>query len=598
MRAPWSEFHGVDDESRPTYRQARTVLGRVLRWLRPRRGSLLVIVALTLTIGLLQLAGPQIVRLGIDRGVRRSDIGYLRGAAGIYLLVAIIMLVVSRAQLIAVNQVGEWFLRELRDRVFGHMMRQGLEFFDAEPTGRLVARMTSDIDSLGELVQSGISAISVNVLSFVGSIVVLFAMSARLAAVSLVTFPLVVVASIWFRRASNRAYLALRDRIAVTMGGVQELVTGVRVVQSYARETAELAKFDLTNEAQFKADLKTSRISSVYFSSIDFSGVLASAIAIWIGGRFVDSGSLTIGVVVAFILYLSNLFDPIQQLSQLFNTVQSATAALTKLFGVLDRPPATRQRPGAVDLPSGASVEFEKVFFSYSNGEPVLSDLSFVVRGGERLAVVGPTGAGKSTVAKLVSRFYDPVKGRVLVAGVDLRDTTNKSLEKKVLVAPQEGFLFSGTIFDNVVIANPLATLGLVCDALDLVGALERFEALPEGLDTQVNERGSRLSAGERQLISLARVALADPEIIVLDEATSSLDPGSEVIVEAALQRLFEGRTAIVIAHRLSTAERADRVLVVDKGELTEQGSHAELIAKGGSYARLYGAWMASQSPA
>jgi len=382
-----------------------------------------------------------------------------------------------------------------------------------------------------------------------------------------------------------------RDRIAQTMSTLQEGLTGVRVIQAFAREDDEERRFLRRNLAQLQANMDTARISAYYFPVIEFSGVATTALVVGLGGWFVHRGAVTVGTVAAFVLYLGNLFDPIQQLSQLFNTLQSAGAALAKLFGLLDVDPTVVERTAAVDLPERGGIEVEGVGFSYDGRSRVLEDVDLTVTRGERLALVGPTGAGKSTLAKLVARLYDPAEGRVVYGDVDLRDATLRSLRERIVVVPQEGFLFSGSIRDNVAVGRLSASAADVEEALRVIGAYERFARLPEGLDTEVHERGSRLSAGERQLVSLARAALANPDVLVLNEDTSNLDPGTEAEVEAAMDALMPGRTVIVIAHRLSTAERADRVAVIDHGRLLELGTHEELLAAGGRYAELFGSW-------
>jgi ATP-binding cassette subfamily B protein len=399
-----------------------------------------------------------------------------------------------------------------------------------------------------------------------------------------------VIASRWFRRSSNKAYLLVRDRIGQNLSTLQEGLAGVRVVQAFARERAFTRRFQETNEAQYDANIETVRISAKYFPIVEFAGVAGIAIIVGIGGAFVSAEIVTVGTVAAFVLYLNNLFEPIQQLSQLYNTLQQAGAALQKLFELLDERPSIDEHPGAVDLPEEGGLELEHVSFGYG-AEDVLHDISLRVPLGQRLALVGPTGAGKSTLAKLIARFYDPREGNVEYADVDLRDATLRSLRERIVVVPQEGFLFAGSVRDNVIVGKPDATDEEIRDAIAALGLADRFDAFPDGLDTEVRERGSRLSAGEKQLVSLVRAALADPALLVLDEATSSLDPGTERTVERALGRLTEGRTVVVVAHRLSTAARADRIAVVDDGHVPELGTHDELIAHEGRYASLYAAW-------
>jgi ATP-binding cassette subfamily B protein len=407
-----------------------------------------------------------------------------------------------------------------------------------------------------------------------------------------VIVPPVYFGSRWFRRVSNKAYLEVRDRISTNLSTLQEGLEGVRVVQAFGREDAFTRKFNRTNEDQYHANMHTTRISARYFPVIEYAGVAGTAVIIGYGGWLTTRGIVTVGTVAAFVLWLNNLFEPINQLSQLYNTVQSSAAALAKIFGVLDTRPTVRQRQGAIDLPRSGAVNVERVTFAYGPNEPVLHDVSLRIADGERLALVGPTGAGKSTLAKLIARFYDPAEGSVRVGGVDLRDAEFVSLRRRIIVVPQEGFLFAGTLR----VGRPEATDADVEEALRVLGLLERFAAFPDGLETEVRERGSRLSAGERQLVSLARAALADPSVLILDEATSNLDPGTERDVERALEQLMHGRTVVVVAHRLSTAARADRIGVVFDGRLAELGTHDELVARDGHYADLYRAWATHQA--
>ena len=386
----------------------------------------------------------------------------------------------------------------------------------------------------------------------------------------------------------------VRDRIGQTLSTLQESLAGIRVVQAFGREDEQFSRFVDHNQAQYEANVHAVRLSARYFPIVEFTNAAATAVIIGFGGLLVHWHRTSIGTVAAFVLFLAYLIDPIQQFSQLFNLVQQSGAALKKIFGLLDTEPSVAERPGAVDLPARGELVVDKVSFAYLPGErdTVLSDVSLTVSAAERIALVGPTGAGKSTLAKLMARFYDPTEGSVSYGGVDLKDATFPSVRRRIAVVPQEGFLFHGTILDNVRLADADATEDDVRRALRTIGCEDRFDALPEGLLTEVRERGSRLSAGERQLVSLARAALANPDVLILDEATSNLDPGTESVVERALSALMAGRTVIVIAHRLSTAERADRVGVVDAGGLIELGTHAELLAADGRYAALYAAWI------
>ncbi len=590
-----SGFGMVVDESL-SRREAERVLKRLWRMLRPWRmrivGSSLLIVGQTACL----LSGPALVQRGIDDGLRVNDGATLNRYAGAYLLVAVFALIMGRWSIRAVARIGETFLRDLRVRVFQHLVSLGMDFFEREKTGRLVARLTSDVEAMQELVQTGLTMFLQSGLVFVGALIAIFLTSWQLALCTLVVVPPVYFASRWFRRASNRAYLEVRERIGTNLATLQEGLAGVRVVQAFGRERAFTRRFHETNEAQFDANLETAKIATRYFPVVEFSGVVGIAIIIGIGGLFVDEGIIEIGAVAAFVLYLNSLFEPVQQLSQLYNVLQSAGAALHKLFGLLDTKPSIAERPGAIDLPLTGPLEVEGVSFGYGDGPDVLHGVSLTVAPGERIALVGPTGAGKSTLAKLVVRFYDPRAGAVRFAGTDLRDATIQSLRERIVVVPQEGYLFAGTIRENVRVGRAEATDAEVDAALEALGIRDRFSALPEGLETEVRERGSRLSAGERQLVSLARAALADPALLVLDEATSNLDPGTERAVERALEVLTAERTVVVVAHRLSTAARADRIAVIDRGNLEELGTHDELVRREGRYASLWASWTAAQS--
>jgi ATP-binding cassette subfamily B protein len=590
----WSET--VPEETL-TRDDAERVIRRLVGMLRPQRWQVAAAVAvLVAQVGTL-LAGPWLVKHGIDAGLREGDAGALNLSAALYLLMALLGLVLGRAAILLVARVGEAFLRGLRNRLFRHLMSLSLDYFEKEKTGRVVARMTSDIDSLQELISQGIVLFVQNVLLFAGAVVVISVMSWQLALGVLVLVPPVYFASRWFRRVSNKAYLEVRDRIATNLSTLQESLEGVRVVQAFGRERAFTRRFRSTNEAQYEAHLETVRISAKYFPIVEFTGVAGTAVIIGFGGWLAARDVVTVGTVGAFVLYLNSLFEPVQQLSQLYNVVQSAGAAMHKILGVLDTQPTVQERPGAVDLPRDGTVEVDAVTFGYGD-ETVLHDVSLTVASGERVALVGPTGAGKSTLAKLVARFYDPRDGAVRVGGVDLRDATLRSLRARVVVVPQEGFVFAGTLLDNVRVGRPEATDEEIEQALDALGLLARFRAFPDGLRTEVRERGSRLSAGERQLVSLARAALADPSVLVLDEATSNLDPGTEFQLEQALERLMHGRTVVVVAHRLSTAARADRIAVVHQGRIAELGTHDELVALGGHYTALFAAWSAHHGDA
>jgi ATP-binding cassette subfamily B protein len=584
----------VTDEDRLDGEDTKKVLRRAARMAKPFRGTMAIALVFSAIATLGLLLGPLLVRYGIDDGIDAADTGVLRNAVIAYFFVVAMSYVASRQQFIFVNRAGEGFLRLLRIKVFGHIQKQSLGFFDRHKSGVLVARMTADIESMSELVQWGLLQFVTAGLLITFSFVLLIFLSWQLTLVAMLVMPVLIVASRKFQRDSNAAYLDVRERVGQNLSSLQEGIAGVRVIQAYAREPEQTRRFVESNRSLYRSHVHSVRVSTWYFGLVEASGVVAIALAIGVGGWLVNRGDITIGTVIAVVLLLTQLFEPVQQLSQLYNTVQSSSASLNKLFGILDTAPDIADGPD--ELPPSGEIVVDDISFVYPGTEvAVLRNVSITIGDGERLALVGPTGAGKSTLAKLIARLYDPTSGSISFGGIDLREGSVRSLRDRVVVAPQEGFLFGGTIADNVRIARSEATDDDVGAALAAVGALDRFEQFPEGIHTEVRERGSRLSAGERQLVSLARAALVDPAVLVLDEATSNLDPGTESIVEGALEQLMRDRTTIVVAHRLSTVRRADRIAVVDGGELVELGTHDELVVLGGRYSVLADAWDRSQ---
>lgn len=589
----WST-HAVTDADRLDRAAARRVLRRTVELAAPFRrlaAITLVFVALSTASTLL---GPVIIRFAIDDGIRAGDGRALDLAVAAYVAVAIVALVGARQQYVYVNRTGEGFLRRLRLELFDHIQRQPLAFFDRNRTGVLVSRMTADIESLSELVQWGLLQFVSATLLVAFALVVLLALSWQLTLLALVVMPLIVIASIRFQRRSNVAYLDVRDRVAATLSALQENIAGIRVIQASAREDEQRRRFRTVNRQLYGAHLHSVRIATWYFGVVEFLGVLATAIAVGVGAWLAGTGQVSVGTVIAVVLLLSSLFEPVQQLSQLYNSLQSAGASLNKMFEILDTRPEIEDAPDAVPAPSDGSIDVEHVTFAYpATSQPVLRDVTLHVRPGERLAVVGATGSGKSSLAKLIARLYDADEGTVRIGGVDVRDITLESLRREIVVVPQEGFVFGGSVADNLRLAAPDASDEQLWAAVRSIGVAERFEQLPEGLDTDVLERGGRLSAGERQLVALCRSALVDPSVLVLDEATSSLDPGTEQLVEGALDALMARRTTVVVAHRISTVERCDRVAVIDGGRLVELGPPARLAEQGGAYAALAAAWRA-----
>ena len=584
----------IADEDKLDAEERKQVLRRAGRMALPFKKTIIGALAFTALSTFGVVMGPVLLGYGIDNGITPGDTAVLRNTVIFYLGLTVLAYFSARQQFILINRAGEGFLQMLRIRVFDHLQKQSLGFFDRNKSGVLVARMTADIESMSELVQWGLLQFVSAILLVGFSLVVAFVVSWQLALAGLLVMPVIIIASRKFQRDSNAAYLDVRENIGQNLSTLQEGIAGVRVIQAYAREPEQRRRFEQSNRDLYDSHVHSVRVSTWYFGLIETAGVFATALIVGVGGWLYTEDVVKVGQIVTVVLLFAQLFEPVQQLSQLYNTVQSSAASLNKLFGILDTEPDIQD--GSNELARSGDLVVRDVGFRYPETDTaVLTDVSITVADGERLALVGPTGAGKSTLAKLMARLYDPTAGSISFGGIDLRDATLASLRHRVVVVPQEGFLFGGTIADNVRIARSDATDDDVRSAFDAIGALERFEEFPEGIHTEVRERGSRLSAGERQLVSLARAALVDPAVLVLDEATSNLDPGTEFIVERALDSLMSGRTTIVVAHRLSTIQRADRIGVIDGGRLAELGNHAELVQLGGRYAALADAWARSQ---
>ncbi len=557
-----------------------------------RRASLAVatLVVATVTTVAAPLAAKEVIDDGISAGSYRGVVIWV----GVFLAITVVGWAATAAQSYLTSWVGERMLADLRTAIFTHVQRLDLGFFERTPAGVVISRLTNDIDAMNSMVTDGPTTLLQNTLVLIGSAVVLLVLDWRLALATLTVFPAMAVGTVIFRRYSARAYRHTRERMGEVTASLQEDISGVRVVQAFRRERANFERFRKVNDGYRAANVQTVNYSSVYFPFVSLLSAVATAVVLGYGGLLVFHGQLSPGALFAFLALLSNFFDPVQQLSQFYQTLLGAMAALDKVVEVLETEPAMSDSPTAEPLPPIAGkVEFDGVRFSYAaGGSEVLHSVSFTAEPGQTIALVGHTGAGKSTIVKLLARFYDPTAGRVLIDGRDLREVTAHSLRSQLGIVPQEGFLFSGSVRSNIAFGRPDAAFEDVVAAAQAVGADEFIRALPDGYDTQIQERGARLSIGQRQLVAFARALLADPRILILDEATSSVDIPTEARIEEALQTLLAGRTALVVAHRLSTIRGADVIVVLEHGEVIEAGTHRQLLALRGRYFALYDDWV------
>jgi ABC-type multidrug transport system fused ATPase/permease subunit len=541
------------------------------------------------------LAPAPLAKTAIDSGILKGDVQTLDIVVVAFIASALIVWGATFLQTYLVGWVGQRALADLRLQIFRHLQEMPVGFYERRPAGVLISRMTNDVEALDSLVTDTVVTLFQASLTLIGSIVILLALDVKLALITFLIFPVMAAGSLAFRIASADAYRRTRETIGAITAYLQETLSGIRVVRAFHQEPRHRARFRELNDINRAANMTTVNLNAVYFPGVEFLSSVATVALLLVGGAQVISGDVEVGVLVGFLAALNGFFDPIGQLSQVYTTYQSGMAALDKIFELLDEQPELHDAPDAIDLPRiRGEIRFDHVSFRYGTVDGpklALDDVDMTVPPGRTVALVGATGAGKSTFAKLVARFYDPTDGRVLVDGHDLRTVRAESLRSQMGIVPQEAFLFSGTVGENIGFGRPDATAADVEAAARAVGAWDFIGALPDGLDTEVGERGVQLSAGQRQLVAFARALIADPRILVLDEATSNVDLHTEGRIEAGLRRLLAGRTAIVIAHRLSTIRQAGRIVVLDQGRVVEQGTHDDLLAAGGAYERLYRDW-------
>jgi ATP-binding cassette subfamily B protein len=574
-----------------SWAQTKRRLTALYRLAKPYKLRTSLAIATLLLATAVSLAPPYLVGAAVNAvdSKNETELGVIVSA---FVGVGLLAIACSYAQTYFTGWTGERMLADLRNHLFRHLQRLSLGFYERNRAGVLISRLTNDVEALDQLVTDGVTSLVQNTLTLVGSAILLFWLDWRLALAVLTILPALMVATAIFRKRSARSYRRVRETLGAVTATLAEDIAGMRVLQAFTRERAAQEQFRRVSETYRATNQETVVQNALYFPFVDLLSTVATAIVLGYGGYLVFHGEMSIGVLTAFLGYLTNFFDPVQQLSQLYSTFLSAVAALDKIMDVLVEEPEVADAASAVELERiRGAVGFDGVRFAYGSGPEVLHGIDLEVPAGTTVALVGHTGAGKSTIAKLLARFYDPTAGSISIDGVDLRDVRQESLRRQLGIVPQESFLFAGTLAENIAFGRPEASPEEIAAAVRAVGAEELVAQLEHGSQTQLGERGFRLSLGQRQLVAFARALLADPRILILDEATSSVDIGTERQIERALRRLLHGRTAFVIAHRLSTIRDADLIVVLEHGRVVEQGTHDELLLRGGLYTDLYGSW-------
>jgi len=580
------------DDADWSWGQTRRRLGLLWQLASRYRVRVAFSVVSLLTATATALAPPYLAKYALDDAVQGH------GGSRLYFVIAIFVAAglanwgMTYVETYLTGWVGERILADLRVRLFSHLQKLSLGYYERNRAGVIISRLTNDVEAVDQLVTDGVTTLAQSTLTLIGTAILLFILDWHLALATCSVLPLMAVGTAFFRVHSTRAYSAVRERLGLVTATLAEDIAGMRVIQAFTREERAVANFRTIASHYREANMRTVVLNGLYFPFVDLLSSVALAVVLGYGGHRYFSHQISLGTLFAFMLYVNNFFDPVQQLSQLYNTFLSATAALDKIMGVLDEEPQVLDAEHALELPQiRGDVAFERVRFRYGRGDEVLHGVDLSVASGTTVALVGHTGAGKSTIAKLLARFYEPTDGRILIDGHDLNDVTQASLRRQLGVVPQEGFLFAGTVAENIAFGKPGASPDEIVHAAQTVGANDFILRLEDGYETQLGERGSRLSLGQRQLIAFARALLADPRILILDEATSSVDIGTERKIERALEVLLAERTAFIIAHRLSTIRDADLIVVLEHGRVVEQGSHEELLARRGLYTSLYGDW-------
>ena len=577
---------GEDSE---THAFDRHIISRLLGYLRPHWHRMLAAIVLMLVSSALTLAAPYVIKVAIDQHIAQNDMAGLTSIALVLAGAFVGIYLTEAGQQYLLSWVGQQVLQSLRAQLFRHLQKLSLGYHDTHIVGVTISRVIGDVAVINDLLSQGLITLLGDVVVLVGIVAVMLSMSTELALYTFSVLPLMIFATWLFARHAQVAFRDTRARIAAVVGDLAENISGMRVIQAFVQEDATQDRFDGVNRANRDANINAMTLSFVFLPSVEFLGMLATGVVLWFGGAAVVRGELTLGVVVAFLAYVTRFFQPIQELSQLYTTMQAAMAGGERVLNLLDTESDVKDLPDAQEMPAIVGrIEFSHVSFAYARGEEVLHDVNLVIEPGQTVALVGPTGAGKTSLANLVARLYEVTEGVVLIDGIDVRTVAQRSIRQQMGLVPQEPFLFTGTIADNIRFGQPDAPDSAIADAARLANAHEFILALPDQYQTEIQEGGVNLSVGQRQLICIARAVLANPRILIMDEATASVDTMTEVLIQEALQRLLSGRTAIVIAHRLSTIRNADLICVVDDGRIEERGRHAELLAQGGLYRQLY----------
>ena len=572
---------------------------RLLYYLTPYRRRIVIAVILMTITSLLNVAGPWVIGQAIDEGIRTSNLATLRVWTAVFMIVAIAEWLTNRARIAIMAYVGTKVVADIRSHLFRHLHLLSINFHNNYSVGRLMSRLISDVGVMQDFVTWSITGLARSGFLLLGIVIAMLTLNWRLALVTFIVLPFVFLLTNYWRVRVRDAYRASRQRLSLINGYLNESISGIRVTKSFTRETYNYQHFDDLNRSFFDANVEATRLSAIFFPGIDFLGSLATALVVGVGGWLVLGETLTAGTLVAFVLYVDRFFDPIRELAQRYNTFQATMAASERLFNLIDTPPDLNDAADAYSLPHiKGQVQFLETGFSYKEGEPVLRTVTLEAEPGQRIALVGETGAGKSTIIRLLARFFDVTEGTVRIDGHDIRQVTQASLRSQLGIVLQDTFLFTGTIADNIRYGRLVATGDQIMTAAKAVGAHDFISKLPQAYDTEVGENGVNLSVGQRQLISFARALLADPRILILDEATSSVDTTTEKQIQQAIDHLMQGRTSFVIAHRLSTIINADKIVVLDQGQIVEMGTHTELLSRKERYYQLYTMQWAQADPA